>query len=174
MEKVLFSSDKMDWETPQWLFDKLNSEFHFELDVCASANNHKCPAYINEEQNALIREWSLPFVPVNCWMNPPYGRGIGAWMKKAYEESLKGCVVVCLVPARTDTNWWWKYSLQGYEIRFIKGRLKFGNANNCAPFPSALIIFDNEVKQIETDIGNAFDFEVRNSPKVVWWEVKEK
>ena len=75
-----------------------------------------------------------------CWMNPPYGREIIKWMKKAYQESLKGCTVVCLVPSRTDTIWWHDYAMKG-EITFIKGRLKFGNQSNPAPFPSAVVVF---------------------------------
>ena len=78
-------------------------------------------------------------------MNPPYGRGIGLWMKKAYESSLQGVKVVCLVPARTDTAWWHDYAMKG-DIEFLRGRLKFGNAKNCAPFPSAIVIF-NAVSQ---------------------------
>jgi site-specific DNA-methyltransferase (adenine-specific) len=158
----------MDWETPQWLFDKLYNEFEFHLDVCASDSNHKCNTYITEDKDSLSWGWkdyvlaSEGYVSptLSCWMNPPYGRGIDVWMKKAYEESFKGCIVVCLVPARTDTNWWWKYALQAYEIRFIKGRLKFGGADNCAPFPSAIIIF-NKCKGIEV-------------PNIIWWDIKNE
>ena len=74
-------------------------------------------------------------------MNPPYGREIGAWMKKAYESSLQGAMVVCLVPARTDTKWWHDYAIKG-EIEFIRGRLKFGKSKNSAPFPSAVVVFN--------------------------------
>lgn len=169
MDKVLFSSDKMDWATPQWLFDKLNDEFEFQLDVCADHNNHKCNSYITEDKDSLKWDWkqykvateSFASPDLSCFLNPPYGRGIGSWMKKAYEESLKGCVVVCLVPARTDTSWWWKYCIQADEIRFIKGRLKFGNSKNCAPFPSAIIVFDGPKKE-------------KTPGDVWWWDVKEK
>jgi hypothetical protein len=74
-------------------------------------------------------------------MNPPYGREIGKWIKKAYEESLNGCTVVCLLPSRTDTRWFWDYILGKAEIRFIKGRLKFGGHKNAAPFPSMIVIY---------------------------------
>jgi site-specific DNA-methyltransferase (adenine-specific) len=73
-------------------------------------------------------------------MNPPYGREIGKWMKKAVEEWKRGNTVVCLVPARTDTAWWHDYAIKG-EIRFIRGRLKFGGGKSSAPFPSAIVIF---------------------------------
>ncbi|MGD7664880.1 DNA N-6-adenine-methyltransferase [Brevibacillus laterosporus] len=83
-----------------------------------------------------------------CWMNPPYGKEIGKWVKKAFEEASKGATVVCLLPARTDTKWWHEYCMKG-EIRLVKGRLKFGDSNNSAPFPSAVIIF-GEQAQINT------------------------
>ncbi len=139
----LFTSNKTDWETPQWLFDKLDKEFNFDADVCASRENSKCHYYITEKNNCLMDDWSVPFSqrPIS-FMNPPYGRQIGKFIQKAYEESVKGCTVVCLVPARTDTRWWWDYCLKASEIRFLKGRLKFGNSDNSAPFPSAIVIFN--------------------------------
>ena len=122
-------------ETPQGLFDILNEEFHFELDVCATSENTKCKKYYSPAEDCLKQEWKGI-----CWMNPPYGREIGKWMKKAYESALAGATVVCLVPARTDTAWWFNCCAKG-EIRFIKGRLKFGGSKNAAPFPSANIVF---------------------------------
>jgi len=132
---VHFSSKTDEWETPQWFFDKLNAEFHFELDVCATPENAKCARYFTPEQDGLKQEWRGV-----CWMNPPYGREIGKWVKKAYESALEGATVVCLVPARTDTAWWHDYCMQG-EIRFVRGRLKFGNASENAPFPSVVVVF---------------------------------
>jgi hypothetical protein len=140
----LYSSATDDWGTPQALFDELNSEFNFTLDACASAHNFKVNIYFNKEINALAQSWTG-----TVWMNPPYGRTIGQWMKKAYEESQKGATVVCLVPARTDTAWWHDYAVKG-EIRFLRGRLKFEQPgfakNNSAPFPSAIVIFKGEYK----------------------------
>lgn len=133
--KAHFSSATDLWTTPQDLFDSLATEFSFSLDVCATAENSKCPAYFTPQVNGLIQKWSGI-----CWMNPPYGRSIGAWMKKAYEASLGGATVVCLVPARTDTAWWHEYAMNG-EIRFLRGRLKFSGHKNSAPFPSAVVIF---------------------------------
>jgi len=121
--------------TPQDFFDELNLEFGFEVDVCAMPSNAKCETYYTPEQDGLNQHWEGV-----CWMNPPYGREIGKWMEKAYNSSLSGATVVCLVPSRTDTRWWHKHAMKG-EIRFIKGRLKFGDAKNSAPFPSALVIF---------------------------------
>lgn len=132
---VHFSSKTSDWETPQDFFDRLNSEFHFELDVCASPENAKCPRYFTPEEDGLKQKWTGV-----CWMNPPYGREIGRWVKKAYESAQEGATVVCLLPARTDTSWWHDYCMKG-EIRFIRGRLKFGGAKHPAPFPSAVVVF---------------------------------
>ena len=135
----MFSSKDMTWETPQWLFDKLNEEFHFTLDVCALPETAKCENYFTPKIDGLKQEWSGI-----CWMNPPYGREVGIWLKKAYEESLKGATVVCLIPSRTDTKYWHDYCMKANEIRFIKGRLKFGNSTNSAPFPSAIIVFNRK------------------------------
>jgi phage N-6-adenine-methyltransferase len=132
---IHFSSETDLWATPQKFFDTLNAEFNFELDVCSTHNNAKCSKYYTLEEDGLSQPWTGV-----CWMNPPYGRAIKNWMKKAYEASLQGAIVVCLVPSRTDTLWWHDYAVKG-EIRFIKGRLKFGNALNSAPFPSAVVIF---------------------------------
>ena len=132
---VHFSSKTDEWSTPQDFFDRLNEEFHFTLDVCATPENAKCPRYYTKRENGLLQKWEGV-----CWMNPPYGRVIGQWVKKAYESSLDGATVVCLLPARTDTSWWHDYCMKG-EIRFVRGRLKFGGARGNAPFPSAVVIF---------------------------------
>jgi phage N-6-adenine-methyltransferase len=132
---VHFSSKSDDWATPQELFDELNAVHNFTLDVCASPSNSKCKNYFTKATNALEQEWYGV-----CWMNPPYGREIGLWMKKAYETSFNNSKVVCLVPARTDTAWWHDYAMKG-EITFLRGRLKFGDHKNSAPFPSAIIVF---------------------------------
>ncbi len=133
---VHFSSATDLWATPQDLFDKLNAEFAFDLDVCATPENAKVIRYFTKEQDGLAQPWSG-----RCWMNPPYGREIGRWMHKAYCAALFGdATVVCLVPARTDTAWWHDYAIKG-EVRFLRGRLKFGGHKNSAPFPSAIVIF---------------------------------
>lgn len=124
------------WETPQWLFNLLNEQYHFDVDVCAVPENAKCSTYFTPEQNGLSQEWKGV-----CWMNPPYGRNIGKWVKKAYESAQAGATVVCLLPARTDTAWWHDYVMKGGQITFLRGRLKFGNAKNSAPFPSAIVVF---------------------------------
>jgi phage N-6-adenine-methyltransferase len=133
---VHFSSATDLWATPQDFFDKQNAIHGFTLDVCATASNAKCARYFTEADDGLAQPWHGV-----CWMNPPYGRTIGLWMRKAYESSLTGATVVCLVPSRTDTRWWHDYAMKG-QIEFIRGRLKFGNAKNSAPFPSALVIFN--------------------------------
>ena len=132
---VHFMSQRQDWETPQFLFDALDKEFGFEIDVCATAENAKCRRYFTEEDDGLAQSWSGV-----CWMNPPYGRAIASWMKKAFESSFTGALVVGLVPARTDTRWH-KYVNRATEVRLLRGRLRFTGAENSAPFPSAIVIF---------------------------------
>jgi len=132
---LMFSSKSADWETPQWLYDELDKEFHFTVDVCATEKNAKCRDFFSLEVDGLEQNWRGV-----CWMNPPYGWTIGKWVRKAYEESQNGATVVCLLPSRTDTAWWHDYCLKG-EIRFLRGRLKFSNSKNSAPFPSVIVIF---------------------------------
>ena len=135
--KVLYSSKEEKWETPQDFFDKLNEEFHFTLDAAASSDNAKCTNYFTEEQDGLAQSWGGHTV----WCNPPYCRKTGLWVKKAYEEHQRtGCTVVMLLPSRTDVKWFHDYILGKAEIRFIKGRLKFGGSKNSAPFPSIVAI----------------------------------
>ena len=139
MNDVLFSSKSVVWETPKDLFDKLNAEFHFDLDVCALPENAKCERYYTPEDDGLSQPWNGV-----CWCNPPYGRTIGKWVQKAYETFAGGGTVVMLLPARTDTKWFHEYIYNKAEIRFIKGRLKFGNSKNAAPFPSMIVVFDGK------------------------------
>ena len=136
--KVLFSSKEEKWATPQDFFDKLNDEFHFTLDVAASPDNAKCANYFTEEQDGLVQSGGGHTV----WCNPPYCRKTGLWVKKAYEEHQRtGCTVVMLLPSRTDVRWFHDYILDKAEIRFIKGRLKFGGSKNSAPFASIVVIY---------------------------------
>lgn len=139
MNSVLFSSASDIWATPQDLFDELNKEFGFNLDPCALPDNAKCEKYFTPEINGLSQCWGGHVV----FCNPPYGRQIYDWVKKCYEESRKpGTTVVMLIPARTDTRYFHEFIYhKAKEIRFIKGRLKFGNAKNAAPFPSMIVIF---------------------------------
>jgi site-specific DNA-methyltransferase (adenine-specific) len=149
---ALFSSASGEWSTPQELFDELDREFDFELDPAASEYNFKCwnhyTLYHDSGQGWLVR---LPemggleqsWAPRRTFVNPPYGRGVGAWVKKAAEENEAGALVVMLLPARTDTAWFHDhiYENANVEIRFLRGRLKFGGATNSAPFPSMVVIF---------------------------------
>ena len=133
----LFSSKTDLWATPQDFFEQQRSLYgEFDLDVCADSSNAKCKKYFDKETDGLKQDWFG-----RCWMNPPYGREIVKWMKKAYESAGNGTVVVCLVPARTDTKWWHEYAMKG-KVTFIRGRLKFGGSKNSAPFPSAIVVFD--------------------------------
>ncbi len=135
-DNIHFSSNTDSWATPQDFFNGLDMEFGFDLDPCATLDNAKCDVFYSSEQDGLKQDWKQSTV----FMNPPYGRVIKDWMKKAYESSMYGATVVCLVPARTDTHWWHNYAMKG-EIRLLRGRLKFGNAKNSAPFPSAVVVF---------------------------------
>lgn len=137
MNSGLFSSKNYDWETPAGLFEELNAEFGFNLDVCAITENAKCERYFTPRVNGLAQCWRGV-----CFMNPPYGREIGRWVAKAYEEAAAGATVVCLLPARTDTRWFHDYCVKG-EVRFIKGRVKFrrNGKTGPAPFPSMVVVF---------------------------------
>ena len=138
---VHYSSKTNEWSTPQAFFDELNKEFNFTLDPCATSENAKCTKYFTVEDDGLKQDWSNDIV----FMNPPYGRDIKYWIKKAYEESLNGATVVCLIPSRTDTAYWHNYIFgKADDIRFLRGRLKFGESKNPAPFPSAIIIYKGE------------------------------
>lgn len=136
---VHFMSARDDHETPDELFHKLHKEFGFQLDVCATPQNAKLPAYLHPGMDALSLDWYGPHRQ-RLWMNPPYGRQVGKWIAKAWEESRKGATVVCLLPARTDTAWFHDYCIRG-EVRLLRGRLRFKGNDASAPFPSMVVIF---------------------------------
>ena len=137
MTKGLTSTGNIVAETPKYLFDKISSIFNFSLDVCALPENAKCKDYYTPEDNGFSKPWG------GVWCNPPYGREISSWVKKAYEESQKeyNSFVLMLLPARTDTKWWWEYVQGKATLFFIKGRVKFGDHNVGAPFPSVLALY---------------------------------
>lgn len=144
MNKCLLSSKNMCWCTPQKFFDELNKEFNFVLDVAADEKSAKCSLYYTSEINGLLQSWDCGGA-VFC--NPPYGREIGKWVKKAYMEAAKiNYPIVLLIPARTDTSYFHDYIYGKAEIRFIRGRLRFGNdqgiAADPAPFPSMIVIYN--------------------------------
>lgn len=136
---TIFSSASDEWATPQEFFDKLNEEFHFTLDPCALSTNAKCDKFFTPVEDGLIQDWGGETV----FCNPPYGRAISHWVRKCMEESQKpNTIVVALLPARTDTRYFHEYIYQkAKEIRFVRGRLKFGGCKNSAPFPSMVVIF---------------------------------
>ena len=137
-KELMFSSKTDQWATPESFFNNLNGEFNFDLDPCADEYNHKCERYYTKEDNGLSQNWG----GYRVFCNPPYGKEIGLWVKKAYEEGHKENTLVCLlIPARTDTKYFHDYILNRAEVRFIPGRLKFGNSKNAAPFPSMVVIF---------------------------------
>jgi site-specific DNA-methyltransferase (adenine-specific) len=143
----------VEWGTPQDIFDKLDEEFHFTLDPCASSTNHKCQRYFTKETDGLKQDWSKDRV----FMNPPYGRGehgIAAWVKKAYEESLKGALVVCLLPTNTDTAWWQDYVMKAWPdgVRFPRGRVNFvdeyGEVSQNSNHSSSFVIFRPKTSEV--------------------------
>ena len=133
----LFTSNTPEWATPQDFFNKLDEEFHFDLDVCATPENAKCEKYFTKNDDGLSQQWGGV---VYC--NPPYGREIGKWVEKC---SKYDGIAVMLLPARTDTRWFHDFIYGKSEIRFIKGRLKFGGSKNSAPFPSMVVVFNKDV-----------------------------
>ena len=141
--KGLVSTGNIVAETPKDLFDRISSIFNFSLDACALRENAKCESYYTPEDDGLSKPWRG-----GVWCNPPYGREISSWVKKAYEESQKeyNSFVLMLLPARTDTKWWWEYVQGKATLFFIKGRVKFGDHNVGAPFPSVLALYMKEVK----------------------------
>jgi phage N-6-adenine-methyltransferase len=136
LNQGLYSSLTPEWPTPSGVFQALDAIYHFELDACATPENATCAQFFTPEQDGLRQEWTG-----TVWLNAPYGREIGRWLRKALESSQQGATVVCLVPARTDTAWWQDLCMQG-SIFFIRGRLRFGDAANAAPFPSAVVVFE--------------------------------
>lgn len=144
--KALFSSNTDLWATPQGFFDQIDSEFHFTLDAAAIAENTKCDEFFSPDDDSLKQIWSG-----RVWVNPPYGKNVGAWVRKASESAKNGTaeVVVMLLPARTDTKWFHEYVYNNAEIRFVKGRLKFGGAKYNAPFPVMVVIFRGDKEKHE-------------------------
>lgn len=135
----IFSMTDDNWETPQYLFDELNSEFKFTLDPCCTAENAKCSLFFTKEKDGLAQNWQGHTV----FCNPPYGRAISAWVEKCYLESRKpNTKVVMLIPARTDTSYFHDFIYHNAELRFIRGRLRFVGARHGAPFPSMIVIFN--------------------------------
>lgn len=135
--EALFSSKSDEWETPQDFYNELNKEFAFTLDPCGTQENHKCKKFFTAEENGLLQDWGGHRV----FCNPPYSK-IAEWVEKAYRETRKdNTVVVLLIPSRTDTRYFQNYIYHRSEIRFVKGRLKFGQSKNSAPFPSMIVIF---------------------------------
>ena len=139
-KELMFSSEDETWSTPQDFFNSLNNEFKFTLDPCCSVETAKCSKFYTEKEDGLIQDWQGETV----FCNPPYGKNIKDWVKKCYFESKKPLTtVVMLIPARTDTSYFHDFIYNKSEIRFIRGRLKFGDSKNGAPFPSMVVIFDH-------------------------------
>jgi len=147
MTKGMLSSNTDEWGTPQYLYDVLDAEFDFEVDVCANEKNHKCPIYFSKEVDGLKQDWSNK----RCFMNPPYGKEIGKWTAKAVESAKHGAIIVGLLPNRSDTKWYADV-MKASEIRIIQGRLRFNDGAVGAPFPSVIAIWGTPT-----------------TPRVVYW-----
>lgn len=145
---VHFSSKTDEWSTPQKLFEELTDGYSIGLDVCATKENAKAKNFFTREQNGLLHDWLDHVLPGEAvWMNPPYGREIGRWVYKAHFEAKNGLTIIALLPARTDTAWWHEYIQPIFDnrwpgsIKFLKGRVKFGDSKNAAPFSSVCVIW---------------------------------
>ena len=137
ISEALYSSRTEEWPTPQSFFDQLDAEFHFTLDPCATAENAKCAKFFTKQQNGLQQDWGTEIV----FCNPPYGKTMRDWARKCYESSQSGALVVLLAHARTDTRWFHDWVYGKSELRFVRGRLKFGDGAQSAPFPSLVAVF---------------------------------
>lgn len=160
--KPMFSSLMSDASTPQWLFDRLHQLYHFTLDGAANAENHKLDRWLGPGSKISEDGITYPWIGETVFLNPPYGKEIGKWVHKAFIEADEDrAKSVCLLPARTDTQWWWNWARFG-DVRFLKGRLKFSNLPHSAPFPSAIVVFDPMSSAMTTGNGN----------HTFYWEVK--
>jgi site-specific DNA-methyltransferase (adenine-specific) len=151
----IFKNATAEWSTPPALFKSLDRIFHFELDVCATPENAKCSLFFTKEQDGRKQDWRQ----LRCFCNPPYGRQIGPWVKKSWEASQAGALVVCLLPCRTDTVWFHDYVQYRAEIHFLRGRIIFGEAKHNAPFASMIAIYgkrDNRRLRSCQQCGNFF------------------
>ena len=132
----MMSSCTNEWATPKSFYNELDKEFHFTLDPCSTDENCKCKKHFTKQENGLLQDWSRNTV----FCNPPYGRELVKWVKKASEEAEKGATVVMLIPARTDTAYFHDYIYKKHEVRFVRGRLHFNESKQSAPFPSMVVI----------------------------------
>jgi phage N-6-adenine-methyltransferase len=168
-QTAMFSHLSDEWETPDDLFQKLHDEFHFDCDAAATAKNTKLKHFFGEDytgqkEDALTYDWMKcsfqdgvkPEYSRKFFLNPPHSK-VSGFIKKAHEESKKGAVVVCLVPSRTDTRWWHDFVMKAFEIRLIKGRVRFCGGASCAPFPSCIVVFDENKKRDYIGMGTLFD-----------------
>lgn len=138
---VKFSSDRVDYSTPIKLFTPINDEFNLELDVCANNENHKLNSFFVKEDNALSKDWKG-----NCWMNPPFCKDLGKWVKKAHSETQKhGGTKVCLIPVRSNTKWWAEV-VKDAEVRFINGEVNFNEEPRGLWLPMCFLIFGEKAK----------------------------
>jgi phage N-6-adenine-methyltransferase len=142
--KALYTSRTDEWPTPQQFFSALDKEFRFTLDPCATRRNAKCPRYFTRAEDGLTQDWGTHRV----FCNPPYGRAMRDWARKCYESARRGALVVLLAHARTDTRWFHDWVYGKAELRFVRGRLKFGDGTQSAPFPSLVAVFRPPVIQV--------------------------
>lgn len=173
MNKVHYSSKSTEWETPKYVFDVLKEKYNIVLDTCATEENTKCTVYYDKKADGLKQNWSVVKEfgkDASCWMNPPYGRSIAGWVKKAHEETFNGVRTIALLPARTDTRWFHEYIIGRYEVSFWRGRIKFANAKTSAPFPSMIVIFEPLSKKLKFKIKflGLFNKDIKAKYKELW------
>lgn len=154
--EIMFSSKSDEYSTPSDFYNHLDNLFEFVFDLACSKENCKTADGFTKEENALDQDWFQ--ITEDCikegktgwlWLNPPYSM-CREFADKCYSEMLLGAKIIMLVPSRTDTKWFhdFIYKKEGIEIEFIKGRLKFGDSKNSAPFPSMLIKFERKQKML--------------------------
>lgn len=143
LTKGMTSTGNVIVSTPREFFDSLSRIFNFSLDACALPENAKCESFYTPADDGLSKPWRG-----GVWCNPPYGREISKWVEKAYQESKEDYndFVLMLLPAKTDTKWWWEWVQDKATLFFVKGRIKFGEHNIGAPFPSVLALYTKTVE----------------------------
>lgn len=156
--RTIFLSNSVEWATPQYLFNELDREFHFTLDPCSTHENAKCEKHYTKEDDGLSKPWAGETV----FCNPPYGRELHKWVEKCYEES-KRATVVLLIPSRTDTSYFHDYICGKAEIRFVRGRLRFGDSKQGAPFASMVVIYRHDDKHNANRYGTFRQEDMQNA-----------
>lgn len=138
VDQSWFNAKSVEYETPDNIWHPLDKEFGFTLDVAATPGNAKCKKYYTAADDGLKQDWSGV-----CWMNPPYGRVMKTWVRKAHSEWKRGVTVVALIPARTNTGWWHDCVQDIATVRFIRGEVAFKGFERGLWMPMCVVIWHN-------------------------------